>query len=69
MSFSRIALIGFGEVGQILAQDLAAAGVTDLAAWDILFARTGSGPSLAAAGKVRMASGAADAAADAELVI
>ena len=36
--FSRVALIGFGEVGQTLGADLLAAGA-DVTAFDILFAR------------------------------
>jgi 3-hydroxyisobutyrate dehydrogenase-like beta-hydroxyacid dehydrogenase len=43
----RIALIGFGEVGQILVADLAAAGVADITAFDIAFDRPGSAPSRA----------------------
>ncbi len=35
---SRIALIGFGEVGRILARDLRAAGVAHISAYDIAFA-------------------------------
>jgi 3-hydroxyisobutyrate dehydrogenase-like beta-hydroxyacid dehydrogenase len=70
MSFSRIALIGFGEVGQILAQDLAKAGVAEVAAWDIAFARADSDPSRALVGQpVRAATGAADAVQGAQLVI
>jgi 3-hydroxyisobutyrate dehydrogenase-like beta-hydroxyacid dehydrogenase len=34
----RIALIGLGEVGRVLAEDLRAGGESDLAAWDIAFA-------------------------------
>jgi 3-hydroxyisobutyrate dehydrogenase-like beta-hydroxyacid dehydrogenase len=41
-AFSRIALIGFGEVGQILSEDLAKAGVTDIAVWDLALAITRS---------------------------
>ena len=41
----RIALIGFGEVGQTLAQDLA--GKADLSAWDLAFADPDSTPSRA----------------------
>lgn len=70
MTFSRIALIGFGEVGQILAQDLASAGVKDLAVWDIALDRPDSLPSRAlAAHKVRAAADAPDAVRGAQLVI
>lgn len=63
-----VCLIGFGEVGQVLAVDLAAAGVTSLSAWDLLFANSDSGPSRAG-GAVRRGRDAADALAGAELVI
>ena len=43
----RIALIGFGEVGQTLAADLQAAGLTDVAAWDRLFPEPASIPARA----------------------
>jgi 3-hydroxyisobutyrate dehydrogenase-like beta-hydroxyacid dehydrogenase len=68
-AFSRIALIGFGEVGQTLGADLLAAGAS-VAAFDILFANSGSAPSLALAKiAVRGAKSPADAVRDAELVI
>ena len=68
-AFSRIALIGFGEVGQTLGADLLAAGAS-VAAFDILFAPAGSAPSLALSKiPVRAAKSAADAVKDAELVI
>lgn len=44
----RIALIGYGEVGQILAADLKAAGVDDVVIWDRLFPISSSAPSRAA---------------------
>ena len=69
-SFERIALIGFGEVGQILAEDLAATGITDIAAYDIKFAEAGSIPSKAlATHKVRAAASAAEAVREAELIL
>ena len=40
--FKRIALIGFGEVGGLLARDLKAAGAPDLASYDIAFADAAS---------------------------
>ncbi len=46
---ARIALLGFGEVGQTLASDLLAAGQCDLLAWDKLFLDEESGPSRAIA--------------------
>jgi 3-hydroxyisobutyrate dehydrogenase-like beta-hydroxyacid dehydrogenase len=45
----RIALIGYGEVGQILAADLHAAGARDVVLWDRLFPTAASAPSRAAA--------------------
>jgi len=45
----RIALIGLGEVGQVLAQDLHAVDGVELAAWDRLFPVAGSEPQRAAA--------------------
>jgi len=67
----RIALVGYGEVGQILAADLGVAGVRDIGAWDRLFPSSASAPSLAAAasGHVRPAGGMAEALADCPLVI
>lgn len=44
----RIALIGYGEVGQTLAADLAAAGTQDISAWDCLFPLPASAPTRAA---------------------
>lgn len=66
--FSRIALIGFGEVGQTLAQDLA--GKAALSTWDVAFADPDSLPSRALARhQVRAGRDAPDAVGDAELVI
>ena len=68
--FTRIALIGFGEVGQILAADLAAAGVGEISAFDIAFARSGSAPRQALARyAIRAAAHAADAVRGAELIV
>jgi 3-hydroxyisobutyrate dehydrogenase-like beta-hydroxyacid dehydrogenase len=67
--FSRITLIGFGEVGQTLGVDLLAAGAV-VTAYDILFANPDSGPSRALAKiPVRAAKNATEAVKDAELVI
>lgn len=66
----RIALLGFGEVGQILATDLRARGVEHIAVWDTQFANSNSGPSRAAqAARITIAGSARDAVADAALVI
>ena len=66
----RVALIGLGEVGRILAEDLRAAGVTDIAAWDIRFADPDSPPSRTArALSLRAGVSGADAAQGAELIV
>jgi 3-hydroxyisobutyrate dehydrogenase-like beta-hydroxyacid dehydrogenase len=67
----RIALIGYGEVGQTLAADLHSSGMRDLAAWDRQFRDGGSMPSRAAAssGHVRVAAGMADALTGRTLII
>ena len=65
-----IAIIGFGEVGGILARDLGAAGVAGIAAYDIAFADPASRQSRAARERGVAACGsAAEAAAGAGLVI
>ncbi|WP_068875925.1 MULTISPECIES: NAD(P)-dependent oxidoreductase [unclassified Phenylobacterium] len=56
----RVALIGFGEVGQTLAEDLA--GKAELAAWDIAF-------SVEVPSGVRRAENAPDAVRDADLIV
>jgi 3-hydroxyisobutyrate dehydrogenase-like beta-hydroxyacid dehydrogenase len=66
----RIAFIGFGEVGSILARDLRAAGQAQLVAFDIAFADPASKASRnAGAAGLRVASSANEVAAGAELVI
>ena len=68
-SVFRVALIGFGEVGQTLGADLLAAGA-GVTAYDILFAKPDSAPSRALATiPVRAAKNASEAVKDAELVI
>ncbi len=68
--YTRICLIGFGEVGQILAADLPAAGVSDIAVYDIAFADPDSGPSRASKTlAVRAEASAAAAAGGAELIL
>ncbi|HEY7641931.1 MAG TPA: DUF1932 domain-containing protein [Steroidobacteraceae bacterium] len=66
----QICLLGFGEVGQALATDLIARGVTALAAWDILFPVPDSPPRRAVVlvRKVRAAT-SAQAVEEADLVI
>ncbi|MBM0106284.1 NAD(P)-dependent oxidoreductase [Steroidobacter sp. S1-65] len=69
-AIQRICLLGFGEVGQTLASDFRAAGVTRLVAFDLLFQDPQSACSQAAkAADVRMAASAAEAAAEADLII
>jgi len=66
----RIALIGLGEVGRVLAEDLRARGERDLAAWDVKFPDFDSPPSRnAAALGIVPAHSAAEAVGDAALVI
>ena len=68
-AFSRVALIGFGEVGQTLAGDLLKAGAR-VSAYDILFDAPDSTPSRAASTlAVRKAKSAPDAIANAELIV
>lgn len=56
MADRKICLIGYGEVGQILARDLVQHGFRELSAWDVLFADPLSSPAVAlAAGRVRAA--------------
>lgn len=70
MSFSRIALIGLGEVGQTVAANLLAAGVKQIAAYDVLFAHAESGPAQAAQTLgLRAAQSAGEAVRGAEAVI
>jgi len=64
----RVCLIGFGEVGQILAADLADR--AELSAWDILFDKPDSIPSRAVRKhNVRAGASAKDAAANADIVL
>lgn len=66
----RVALLGYGEVGQILADDLHARGIRQIAVWDTLFRDQGSLPSrVLASDTVRAANSAADACAGAQMVI
>jgi 3-hydroxyisobutyrate dehydrogenase-like beta-hydroxyacid dehydrogenase len=67
----RIAFIGFGEAGQAIASGLRETGIEQIAAWDILFPDA-AGAKLRAASEqhgVRLASSAADAVRDADIVI
>lgn len=67
----RISFIGFGEAGQAIASGLRESGIEQIAAWDILFPDA-TGAKLKAAGEqygVRLATSAADAVRDADMVI
>ena len=66
---SRIAFIGFGEVGSIFARDLRAAGITDIAAFDTAFADPNSKASRnAVQQRVKVSKTALEAASGAELI-
>lgn len=70
MTIRKIALIGFGEVGQTLARDLAERNDAELSAYDLKFDDPDSIPSLAAArAPVRKTASAAAAVADADIII
>jgi 3-hydroxyisobutyrate dehydrogenase-like beta-hydroxyacid dehydrogenase len=67
----RLAFIGFGEAGQAMAAGLREEGIEQIAAWDILFPAAEGAP-LRAAGErigVRLASSAADAVRNVDVVI
>ena len=67
----RVSFIGFGEAGQAIASGLRDEGIQQIAAWDILFP-VAEGMRLKAAGEkigVRLASSAADAVRDTDLVV
>jgi 3-hydroxyisobutyrate dehydrogenase-like beta-hydroxyacid dehydrogenase len=67
----RLCFIGFGEAGQAFASGLRGAGVTTMAAWDILFPDA-AGAKLRAAGQeigVRVGTSAADAIMGSDIVI
>ena len=67
----RVAFIGFGEAGQAIASGLRESGLERIAAWDILFPQA-AGDRLKQAGDrigVRLASSAADAVGDSDLII
>jgi len=69
-SFQHVCLLGFGEVGQALAADFQAAGVTQLTAFDLLFKNSESACTRAAVdAKVRVAGSAAEAVATADLIV
>lgn len=67
----RLCFIGFGEAGQAIASGLREEGVSQIAAWDILFPHADGGKlkQTAADMGVRVAASAADAISGAEIVI
>jgi 3-hydroxyisobutyrate dehydrogenase-like beta-hydroxyacid dehydrogenase len=67
----NISFIGFGEAGQAMAAGLREAGVTHIAAWDILFpAENGQGLRRAGVGiGVRLANSAAEAVRGADMIV
>jgi 3-hydroxyisobutyrate dehydrogenase-like beta-hydroxyacid dehydrogenase len=67
----RIAFIGFGEAGQVIAAGLREGGIEQIAAWDILLPEAAGAKLKAAAEQhgIRLASSAADAVRGADLVI
>ena len=67
----RIAFIGFGEAGQAMAAGLREDGVSQIAAWDILFPEATGARLIETANGIglRVASSAADAVRDADIVI
>jgi 3-hydroxyisobutyrate dehydrogenase-like beta-hydroxyacid dehydrogenase len=70
VTLPAVCLLGFGEVGQVLGEDLGARGVRALSAWDLLFADPSSIPSRGlAGGAVRAGRSAAEALAGATVVI
>ena len=70
-ALARIALLGCGEVGQTLAEDLSAAGVRDLRAWDRLFPDPSSAPrqAMARLPAVRTAASLAEAVCGCTLIV
>ena len=67
----RLCFIGFGEAGQAIASGLRDAGVTSIAAWDILFPQA-EGATLKHAGEAigaRLATSAADAVANSDIIV
>jgi 3-hydroxyisobutyrate dehydrogenase len=69
-SLNRIALIGLGEAGQMLAREFSASGGLRITAFDTTFMDPASGPSRAARELgVTAAASAAEAVAEAELVV
>ena len=66
---NSMAIIGYGEVGQVFARQFHAAGLTDIRLFDSLFADPASGPSKAATGPWKKCSAASQAVAGANVVV
>ena len=67
---NRLAIIGFGEVGQIFARQFTEAGVTDIAVYDILFGDPSAQQTVvAAAGPWKQCASAHDATMNADVVV
>jgi 3-hydroxyisobutyrate dehydrogenase-like beta-hydroxyacid dehydrogenase len=67
---TRVALVGLGEVGRVFAEDLRAAGISDVTAYDVAFADAGSLASRNARDLgIEPSRSAPDACAGAELVV
>jgi 3-hydroxyisobutyrate dehydrogenase-like beta-hydroxyacid dehydrogenase len=67
----RISFIGFGEAGQAIASGLRENGIEQITAWDILFPDSAGAKLKAAANQngIRLASSAADAVRDSDMII
>jgi len=67
----RLCFIGFGEAGQAIASGLREAGVEQIAAWDILFPEKEGSPLREAGAAIgaRLASSAADAAVNSDIIV
>jgi 3-hydroxyisobutyrate dehydrogenase-like beta-hydroxyacid dehydrogenase len=67
----RLCFIGFGEAGQAIATGLREAGVDNISAWDILFAKNEGARLKEAGAKIgaRLANSAADAVANSDIVV
>src|SRR4029077_10983180 len=67
----RLCFIGFGEAGQAIASGLREAGVEHIAAWDILFPEDRGAALKQAGAKIgaRLASSAADAVANSDIIV
>src|SRR5437868_9765674 len=67
----RLCFIGFGEAGQAIASGLREAGVEHIAAWDMLFPDDRGAALKQAGAKIgaRLASSAADAATNSDIIV